>query len=446
MMAIDFQALAQVSAARVLNTLAEGLALAGLSWAGLRFLGSRSAVVRFAVWFSTLLAVISLPFIGATGSAGAWHKPELQLSGSWATYLFVLWAVIAILLLLRLAGSLWHVRRLRRQCPEIDPRFHPELVDILRQYQGGRQTRLLVSEDVRVPTALGFFRPSIVLPAWAIDELSGDELKVILLHELAHLRRWDDWTNLAQKLLKAVFFFHPAVWWIESRLALEREMACDDMVLEHTENPKSYAASLVTVAEKAFAEKVRVRRALALAQTALGRMRQTSARIAQILDAGRSRDQRKWRPAVAMVGGLVLVAFVAMPYAPQVISFRGQKELSGAPRMSSAPVLQSALVQAEPVKFSVVKASLTVPAREVAPKVIPARVKMRKANKPKVVLAKAKVNPEPSFNRAPTQMLVFFQSTDVDASGSAVWTLCVWHLGTDGSGKQVEETIVMNSI
>jgi len=65
-----------------------------------------------------------------------------------------------------------------------------------------------------------------------------------LLHEFAHLGRWDDWTNLAQKLVRTIFFFHPAVWWIEKRLSLEREMACDDVVLAETQNPRAYAECL----------------------------------------------------------------------------------------------------------------------------------------------------------------------------------------------------------
>ena len=68
---------------------------------------------------------------------------------------------------------------------------------------------MCISEDVTVPAAIGFFRPAIVFPAGLLSQLSPDEIKVILLHELAHLRRWDDWTNLGQKIVKAVFFFHP---------------------------------------------------------------------------------------------------------------------------------------------------------------------------------------------------------------------------------------------
>ena len=122
---------------------------------------------------------------------------------------------------------------------------------------------------------IGFVNPAVVIPRWLLQELSPSELQQILLHELAHLQRWDDWTNLAQKILKALLFFHPAAWWIEKQLSLEREMACDDAVVAETANPRAYAECLTHLAEKSF-----VRRSLALAQAALGRIRQTSLRVA----------------------------------------------------------------------------------------------------------------------------------------------------------------------
>jgi hypothetical protein len=66
---------------------------------------------------------------------------------------------------------------------------------------------------------------------------------------MAHLARWDDWTNLVQKLLEAVFFFHPAVHWIGRQLNLEREIACDDWVIFRTGKPKPYAACLTRLVE-----------------------------------------------------------------------------------------------------------------------------------------------------------------------------------------------------
>jgi hypothetical protein len=372
------------------------------------------------------------------------------------------WVAIASVLLIRLAGSLWHVRRLRHSCREIETPEHPQLVEALQQYPIGREVKLLGSDEVQIPTALGFFRPAVVLPGWALHELSLEELRVILLHELAHLRRWDDWTNLAQKILKAVFFFHPAVWWIEGRLALEREMACDDMVLEQTANPARYAASLVSIAEKAFAEKTRLRRALALAQGALGRMRQNSLRIAQILDPRRPRSSGGWRTAMAAVAGVVVVAFVATPYSPEIISFQQRPVLSAAngsslsPAMTTAPGMRVQLVKASerisrgathgpalagegPIRLRSGRVRATL--QTGTARVIPARMKQRHVERPHVVLAKANVE------QRPAPMLLFVQSTEIDSSGSMVWRLCIWRLNPeDQVARQIAETFVMHRI
>ena len=122
-------------------------------------------------------------------------------------------------------------------------------VEAIRESNG---VTIATSEDMRVPAAIGFWKRTIVLPAWALRELPANDLNVVLLHELAHLRRWDAWTNLIQKIVRSIFFFHPAVWWIENRLSVEREMACDDAVLEQTANPHGYATCLVSLLEKVW--------------------------------------------------------------------------------------------------------------------------------------------------------------------------------------------------
>jgi len=163
---------------------------------------------------------------------------------------------------------------------------------------------------------VGFFQPAVILPVWSLEELSSAELDAVVLHELAHLRRWDDWTNLAQKLLRALFFFHPAVWFVENRLSLEREMACDDMVLAQTSDPRAYAECLVSLAEKNF-----LQRGLALAQAAVGRMRQTSLRVLQILDVRRPKSVGVWKPAPWVVAGFSVACLVGAEHAPRLVAF-----------------------------------------------------------------------------------------------------------------------------
>src|SRR3954471_1750696 len=167
-MALDFQSVSQIVASRGLNTLLEGLALAGLSWGVLRVFGTRSSITRFAVWFSTLLVIAGLPLLSWTTSAllaSGSHIPAVTLSGNWAAGLFAAWALITSVLLVRLGLSLRHVSVLRGNCCEMDANAYPALIELTNSFakQQSRLVRLLVSDDARIPTALGFFSPAIVL-------------------------------------------------------------------------------------------------------------------------------------------------------------------------------------------------------------------------------------------------------------------------------------------
>ena len=156
----------------------------------------------------------------------------------------------------------------------------------------------------------------VIVPGWALRELSAGELHSVLLHELAHLKRRDDWTNLAQKLVGAVFFFHPAVWWLDRQLTLEREMACDDMVLAQAPDQKAYAKCLVRLAEKSV-----LRRGFALAQAAVRSLKQTSARVAQILDVNRSQATAVSRPAMGAVAMVAMAGVIVLPHVPRLLAF-----------------------------------------------------------------------------------------------------------------------------
>jgi beta-lactamase regulating signal transducer with metallopeptidase domain len=329
--------IAQMSAERMLNCLVQGLLIALFAWIVLRIIGRRNSGTRFAVWFSALLAIAATPFLQISLAASS-HvtrgSAAVTLPANWALYLFAAWATVAALGLARVTAGLWHVRQIRKNsCTVGTSELDPLLQATLAEFRVSRKVDLRVSDDLHVPTAVGFFQPAVIVPAWTLDELSPAELNTILLHELAHLRRWDDWTNLAQKFLRAIFFFHPAVVWVENRLSLEREMACDDLVLAQTSNPRAYAQCLVSLAEKNLI----LRRGMALAQAAVGRMRQTTQRVLQILDARRPSGVRVWKPAPWLVGTFSVVCLVSTGHAPKLVAFGDAGRTSG-PQYSSAAV------------------------------------------------------------------------------------------------------------
>ena len=339
MMWPQLQSIAPIAVGHILNSLPEGLLIALFAWMMLRLLPRQNSGTRFAVWFAALVSVAVLPFMrtsaaGGSLASGGLVRSAINLPSRWGILLFLIWIAAATVSIVHLASGLWRLRKLRKSCVAIDTAaLDPAIRKIIADFSASRSAKLVTSGRVTVPSAIGFFRPMIIIPAWALRELAPEELSVILLHEFAHLRRWDDWTNLLQKVVRAVLFFHPAVWWIEKRLSLEREMACDDLVLAETANPRGYAECLIGLLEKSSA-----RRGLAMAQAAVDRVHEASLRLAQILDAGRPNTKKVWKPALACVSAFFVVCVGTVARAPQFVSF-DQKPQTARSESTNSPAL-----------------------------------------------------------------------------------------------------------
>ena len=303
---------ASVAFERMVYSLTEGLLLTFVVAIALRLLPAKTSQTRFAIWLSALFGIVVVTVFGLRGASAAhtMHSASLlSLPVSIALGAFALWALVATIGVLRIGIGLWQLGKLRRQCETVNEAALPDSArEMVKAFQSVRPVAILRASDSHSPKAVGFFHPAIILPAWLLKHSTGDELKHVLLHELAHLRRRDDWTNLLQQVVKALFFFHPAIWWMERELALSREQACDDAALEQTADAQDYARSLALVAEKSF-----IRRQVALAQAILGRAHQLTQRVTRILDPKRPTRNRIWKPAVP----LVAVAAAACGFLPR---------------------------------------------------------------------------------------------------------------------------------
>jgi beta-lactamase regulating signal transducer with metallopeptidase domain len=492
--ALNLSELARLCAGRLLNSMFEGIVIGLFTWILLLVAGRRNSSTRFAVWFSALLAIAALPVLGGPASSPALARAAsvITIPNSWALALFFVWATSAGASLLRVSASLWQLRKLRASCSAIDAAaLDPVLRATLQGFQVTRSVQLCQSDRVRVPTAIGFHKPLVVIPAWALQELSTTELNSILIHELAHLRRRDDWTNLAQQIVKALLFFHPAVWWIENKLALEREMACDDAVLAETANPRGYAQCLISLAEKSF-----MRRGLALAQAVVNRMHQTSLRVSQILDTNRPGATRVWKPALYSVAAFSAVCLVWLSHAPELVAFEdrmpevtvasatpanemltsaadsnfGAKQavatrLIFQPKSTAETLLRarrigegtSSLVpQAAQTKSGLQRrrreiavqpsfsaAAKALPARRAGPRQDAARPTEAGFEQPSLDdLARAKKARFIEEDIAPQTIVVVFQSDQYRQAGPMLWRLCVWQVVVfDSSNAPVETRI-----
>ncbi|HEV3155133.1 MAG TPA: pentapeptide repeat-containing protein [Candidatus Baltobacteraceae bacterium] len=360
------QSLAQITVVTLFNSLWEAALLALVVWAILRLTPNVSATTRYAAWSFALVASLLLPIATSiplvtvqhvthsantgvrtrqsstnsnvrvaressssarvTEAAAAASKAPAQSStplrlpqrfhfaipGYVAVALFVFWALAAIALLVRLAVNLYRLERLKTDALPLAVDYRERLAQWSVADKGGREVRLCTCDRIEVPVAVGLFDSMILIPQHLLDSLSQDEIDQIMLHELAHLRRADDWTNGVQRLIQALFFFNPAVLFIAQQLDLEREVACDDWVVRQTARVRPYASCLTKMAEVTAWP----HRALAAPGVFVTR-RGLSVRVERLLRAGRDvRTSISFGPAGAVVAAFVVMFFVLQSVAP----------------------------------------------------------------------------------------------------------------------------------
>ena len=112
-----------------------------------------------------------------------------------------------------------------------------------------RAIRYCESLRLDAPAVAGWIRPVVLLPVSALSGLTAAQLEAVIAHELAHIRRYDTLVNLFQVGVETLLFYHPAVWWLGSRVRAEREHCCDDAAVALCGSPVTYAHALTRMAE-----------------------------------------------------------------------------------------------------------------------------------------------------------------------------------------------------
>ncbi|HET6894160.1 MAG TPA: M56 family metallopeptidase, partial [Candidatus Baltobacteraceae bacterium] len=252
---------------------------------------------------------------GTAAPSSSFRLPErlhFSLPQYVALAIFAVWCLAALLLLVRLAINLWKLERLKSDALPLPVEYRERLERWARADKGEREVRLCTCEAIEVPVAVGLFDSMILIPKHLLDTLSQSEIDQIILHELAHLRRADDWTNGFQRFIQALFFFNPAVLYIAQQLDLEREVACDDWVVDQTKEVRPYATCLTKMAE-ATAWPHRPLAAPGVFVTRRG----LSVRVERLLRAGRNiRTSVSFGPTGAIVASLIVLFFVLQTVAP----------------------------------------------------------------------------------------------------------------------------------
>ncbi len=174
---------------------------------------------------------------------------SIALLQSCVPYLPWLWIIGTPATFALLALGIVGTRRLRRASrPLNDGPITALSQSLASSLKITRRVTIAVCDRVATPVLVGIVRPIILLPPAALTGWSPEEIEMVLLHELAHVRRWDNLINLLQRIIESLLFFHPAVWLVSNWVRREREACCDAVVVARTERPLAYAELLVALA------------------------------------------------------------------------------------------------------------------------------------------------------------------------------------------------------
>lgn len=292
----------------------------------------RSAGVRHTVWVIAIAAVLAIPFVRPNPPTVSVRVPRPVYSAvtrlvtsaqstpttveaadaevtatppmTWASWLVLAWAIGAGILLLRLGGATFVLWRTARKSEPLNQGEWLVLVQSTARELGIRRpVTVLMSPGNSAPVTWGAVYPQVMLPDSA-QSWTPERRHAVLVHELAHVARMDTTTQLLAQIACAVGWFHPLVWYAAHQLRIERERACDDVVLRRGTLASSYAQDLVDLAQSLDPARVP-----ALAAVSIDKRSQFEARVQSILDA-KARRTPSGKPTLilgALAAGITLV-------------------------------------------------------------------------------------------------------------------------------------------
>ena len=274
----------------LIHFLWQGAVIAGAASTLLRLTRQRSASVRYIIASASLLAMLAAPAVtarlmsvGANATltdadasspavqvaaahamaraqapdvgrvrAGSSDEPSSRLSRvnlraleSMLPGVTVAWLAGVLVLLARMTGGWWRVRRLHHLALATrSSRWQACCRRLAYRLGLPAAAHVVESALVEVPTVVGWLRPAIILPVAALASLTPSQVEAIIAHELAHIRRHDYAVNVVQTIAETLLFYHPGVWWVSNRIRVEREHCCDDIAVALCGDPLGYAQAL----------------------------------------------------------------------------------------------------------------------------------------------------------------------------------------------------------
>ena len=242
----------------VLNWVFQGCVVAVAAFVMLRVLDRAHANVRYVVCWAALLLIVALPALPWLQSAVSVDASDstqgpaiVSLPESWWTSAMVMlaaWMIWASVCTVRFGAAMLALRRARVRACAFPSQLELTLPHWSRVRAKGRRATLILSDSVTTAAVLPGGAPMIAVAPSLVTTLGSAELDRVLIHEWAHVQRRDDLVSLLEIVIHIIAGWHPAVWWIDRRRHREREIACDEMTVEITGSPKSYAECLLKLA------------------------------------------------------------------------------------------------------------------------------------------------------------------------------------------------------
>lgn len=226
---------------------------------------STTALIEW-YFFKSLGRIPSIQYLSASEISGgilnaaqitqaqSWFKTNVQLLRSLFEQnhllLVSVWILMMSLKSIKMGLDIWSLYRMRwYRTYQPSLYWRNRLIDLAEQMKLTQSVVLLESALVPGPSALGFFKPLILIPVGLLNNLPAEQVEAILLHELAHIRRQDYLVNFIQCLLENVFFFNPGLLWVSNLIRQERENCCDDLAIKAMKNKTLYVNALVAFQE-----------------------------------------------------------------------------------------------------------------------------------------------------------------------------------------------------
>lgn len=164
-------------------------------------------------------------------------------------YCSFLYLLALAFLFARYTNHYFHSRRLKAESlSRIDPSLRVFVTQTALRMGIKKEVGVWLSSLVEGPVTLGFLRPVILIPFATVNNLSLDQIEAILLHELAHIKRYDYLLNLGVTFLRLLFFFNPFARLLIRHIRVEREHCCDDLVMQFRYDPRDYVTALLSLA------------------------------------------------------------------------------------------------------------------------------------------------------------------------------------------------------